>query len=1013
MNGDCSGFTTFRAGDIIGNILTDREDTAFFVNPNGSSVLSSLTVGGSQVMRGTGTGVDLGTNWNTLGNTVNTIYEIYQGAFNVGGTGSSNFPSSASYKYGTLINFSANLNARAQMYISHNGNDLIFRGGWTDSSWQTWNKVLTDINYNSYAPTLTGTGASGTWSISITGNAGTATSLSSTTNFFINRGNVAAASIDSATGLGVWNQQNVGDSHTILAFGAGGSTSTVQQRFLYLGSMEFRNQTDSASWNAWKTVLTSANYSNYSNFGTASVYGGLYYDGNNTSYYVDPASNSQLNIVSLGAGSKLHLVSLADPNHYLRYAGTGFSGVTIDGAQLAGHQGGELVTNNGGDQWSLRWDAGGTTFSRASSRAPIFYDSNDTGFYMDGNGTTNLNAFQCGNFTSSDNAPTWTNSGLQYVEHLSSHIAYYKKAGIYDYYWRRSDSGYAGGANDTTMMQLNDSGTLSVVADVRAPIFYDSNDTGYYVDPNSSSVLHNIIARVGGVRLDRNYDSNALWFTGALDTNHALWNDYNGGPGVRGVAGSGFDGMKWNAYRGIHIRGGSSGQYNIIVAQNSGGAGNDHTVELYAANVKQFETESGYALATNQMRSPIFYNSNDTSVRWEQNNLVLRGTSPTVYFRDTDEMSAMIHVNSNLFYVLRGGVDTESWSTVANSAWPMLLNLSNNNALFGGLVEAITDVRAPIFYDSNNTGYYCNPAGSSVLYSVEMINQRCSFSRQWDNYPGISVYNTTDQGPQSDFRIFGSSGANGGDFSVRLLVDGEITSLTNVNAGSAMYTPIYYDSNNTGYYFDGSSGTVMNNATVGGKFYAQGATGVNECCGSDATVSVGGSSGRPPSISWHYSGVMQGNMQGNQTGWRKIYFYDDQGNGLGVHATGQIASNADVIAYYSDKRLKKDLVRVVDHWNVINNLNGYRFTWNEKSGEIPGFQDKVGKREVGLIAQDVQAVYPEAIAMRTEGPEDDPYMTIKHDRFTAVFIEALKDLRRELDEVKEENKKLREMINGQ
>jgi hypothetical protein len=158
---------------------------------------------------------------------------------------------------------------------------------------------------------------------------------------------------------------------------------------------------------------------------------------------------------------------------------------------------------------------------------------------------------------------------------------------------------------------------------------------------------------------------------------------------------------------------------------------------------------------------------------------------------------------------------------------------------------------------------------------------------------------------------------------------------------------------------------------------------------------------------------MQGNMQGNQTGWRKIYFYDDQGNGLGIHATGQIASNADVIAYYSDKRLKKDFVRVVDHWNVINNLTGYRFTWNERSGEIDGFRDKVGMREVGLIAQDVKAVYPEAIAMRTEGPEDDPYMTIKHDRFTAVFIEALKDLRKELDEVKEENKKLREMINGQ
>ena len=264
MNGDCTGWTTFKAGDIIGNILTDREDSAFFVNPNGSSVLSSLTVGGSQVMRGVGTAASNNTNWNDLGNTVNTIYQITQETFNVGGSGNINFPASASYKYGTLINFNANQDARAQMYISHAGNDLIFRGGWTNSSWQTWNKVLTDQNYTSYSPSLTGFGASGTWGISISGTAATATALSSTTNFFINRGDIAAASIDTATGLGVWNQVNVGDSHTILAFGASGSTSTVQQRFHYTGSMEFRNQTDSSVWTAWKTVLTSANYTSYS-----------------------------------------------------------------------------------------------------------------------------------------------------------------------------------------------------------------------------------------------------------------------------------------------------------------------------------------------------------------------------------------------------------------------------------------------------------------------------------------------------------------------------------------------------------------------------------------------------------------------------------------------------------------------------------------------------------------------------------------------------------------------------
>jgi len=42
------------------------------------------------------------------------------------------------------------------------------------------NTVLRSDNYNSYAPTLTGTGASGTWGISITGNAATATTASAT-----------------------------------------------------------------------------------------------------------------------------------------------------------------------------------------------------------------------------------------------------------------------------------------------------------------------------------------------------------------------------------------------------------------------------------------------------------------------------------------------------------------------------------------------------------------------------------------------------------------------------------------------------------------------------------------------------------------------------------------------------------------------------------------------------------------------------------------------------------------
>ena len=51
-----------------------------------------------------------------------------------------------------------------------------YKGTWTD-----WTTFLDENNYNSYAPSLTGTGASGTWGISISGNANTATTASTAT----------------------------------------------------------------------------------------------------------------------------------------------------------------------------------------------------------------------------------------------------------------------------------------------------------------------------------------------------------------------------------------------------------------------------------------------------------------------------------------------------------------------------------------------------------------------------------------------------------------------------------------------------------------------------------------------------------------------------------------------------------------------------------------------------------------------------------------------------------------
>ena len=73
-----------------------------------------------------------------------------------------------------------------QLTVGYNSNDIYIRNKYYHdggSNWSTkWDKILNSSNYNYYSPKLDGTGATGTWSISITGNAKTATTSTYTSN---------------------------------------------------------------------------------------------------------------------------------------------------------------------------------------------------------------------------------------------------------------------------------------------------------------------------------------------------------------------------------------------------------------------------------------------------------------------------------------------------------------------------------------------------------------------------------------------------------------------------------------------------------------------------------------------------------------------------------------------------------------------------------------------------------------------------------------------------------------
>jgi hypothetical protein len=84
-----------------------------------------------------------------------------------------------------------------------------------NGSFGGWVYYLNSANFTSYAPSLTGSGASGTWGIAITGNAGTATTLTSSQSSW------GTGVIGNVVGLLAW--KNYGNGHVI--FDASQSTT--------------------------------------------------------------------------------------------------------------------------------------------------------------------------------------------------------------------------------------------------------------------------------------------------------------------------------------------------------------------------------------------------------------------------------------------------------------------------------------------------------------------------------------------------------------------------------------------------------------------------------------------------------------------------------------------------------------------------------------------------------------------------------------------------------------------
>jgi len=113
-------------------------------------------------------------------------------------------------------------------------------------------------------------------------------------------------------------------------------------------------------------------------------------------------------------------------------------------------------------------------------------------------------------------------------------------------------------------------------------------------------------------------------------------------------------------------------------------------------------------------------------------------------------------------------------------------------------------------------------------------------------------------------------------------------------------------------------------------------------------------------------------------------------DGTNLTTNGAIFATGSITAHYSDDRLKTRLGKIESALDKVCALEGFYFQANELAQSM-GYEVR---KEVGLSAQAAQRVLPEVV---TSAPINDQYLTIWYERVVPLLVEAIKELRAEIN----------------
>jgi hypothetical protein len=673
----------------------------------------------------------------------------------------------------------------------------------------------------------------------------------------------------------------------------------------------------------------------------------------------------------------------------------------------------------------IGWGTSHFTFTE-SVRSPIFYDSNDTNYYLNPASDSRINNI---NVDGGAAYPLQTSSTQRYsilIRNTNNTVNT-----NYGWWWfmdTNFNMGFhADGAGDR--LTLTRDGDLTIAQSSRAPIFYDSDNTNYYVNPNGASRLHNIV--VGDGTPDTapagTTFSNTIKSTG-------------GNTRVVNFEGAGTSISTWYTV--------GNTAYGAI-DQNS-------TYMSFWQNLglgwqEQFRIHRGYQESLNSLRAPIFYDSNDTA-----------------YYTDPNSTSRINALTANSILVgstAAGLVVTPSWTSADADQWPYLYwHRDNSNDWDEGLIKngssrgffgkpgwgihmhstksfhvfssgwtrnfgvehggscrAAGDLRAPIFYDLDDTGYYVDPAVGSVLKGVQINtssngtgNALKIYATGAHQYPQIysnggweAMWNYKNNaaewyvGLRTTSQLLGTSGFHFFNTTSSQTVGGWDINGHSYSIASSR-APIFYDQNNTAYYVDPSGGTNLNgNTRITNTRFGVSTSGTFAFSTGYGFHSIENNAANEPVCMFyqqttgnHYGiNVISAGNPNNTTS----RFFLGQGatsERIKIYSNGNIQNANNSYGQLSDINLKENVVDATPKLDAINQVRIVNFNY---IGDVDE-ETNTPNKQIGVIAQELEEIFPGMVYEC--GDTEEPTKAVKYSVLVPILVKAMQEQQVIIDDLK-------------